>query len=207
MFSFLNKSKNSITFYFWSFIFILGISILGSIYFHSYAPYVFPIIAIGFGLIYDDFTRLFYFIFAILPFSVEIYFDGVGLGTDLPSEPMMLFLSGCTFIYLIKKRMSFPIQYLTHPIFLLLIIHLFWVFITAINSQNLLISFKLFAAKIWYFLPFYILPLLFVKEKNQLVKAYKILYAFLFISISIVLVRHAFEGFSFKPRPDNDTRG
>lgn len=170
---------------------------LASIYTESYLPYLLPAGMIGIGLIYDDYRRLFYLIFAVLPFSVEMYFEGAGLGTDLPSEPLMLLLTGITIGTLLTKQFSLKTHYVTHPIFLMIVLHVFWIFVTTINSSFLLISIKLFLAKLWYILPFFVLPLIFVRHNYDLEKAYRILYKFLFVAILIVLVRHALLDFSF----------
>ena len=174
-----------------------GVCVLFSVYFESLLPFIFPLALLAFGVIVEDYRRLFYLTFILLPFSVEFYFEGAGIGTDIPSEPIMIVLSGITIAVLIKNNFSLLKQYVTHPIFLMVVIHVFWIFITSVNSTYPLISFKFLAAKIWYVLPFFILPLLFVKESSELEKAYRIIYIFLFVAISIVLVKHAFLGFSF----------
>ncbi len=176
---------------------LLILCTLASIYFETYLPYLLPVGLLGLGLIYDDYRRLFYLIFAVLPFSMEVYFEGAGLGTDLPSEPLMLILTGITFGTLLTRNFSLKLHYVTQPIFILIFLHLFWIFITSFNSTFLLVSVKLLLAKIWYVFPFFILPLIFVKYNYDLEKAYRILYKFLFVAILIVLVRHALLDFSF----------
>jgi O-antigen ligase len=149
------------------------------------------------GFIYPDYRRLFYLIFAVLPFSVEYYFEGAGLGTDLPSEPLMLILTGIGILVFIRRRFAFDSKYVRDPVFILLLLHLFWIFITSVNSGHTVISFKYSLAKIWYLVPFFYLPLIFVKEREDALRAYNILYKILFVSICIVLVRHAMADFSF----------
>jgi O-antigen ligase len=179
------------------FIAVVCVSLSAYIYFDNFTYFVFPLLLIGLGLILDDYSRLFYILFAILPFSIEYYFEGAGLGTDIPSEPVMVALSFLTIITLIKTNFSLKFQYVTHPVFILVGFHVFWIFITVINSQNHLISIKFLLAKIWYILPFFIFPLIMLKKTEDLEKSYNILYKFLFVSICIVMIRHAFQGFSF----------
>lgn len=184
-------------FLFNSFLAITLTCVMLSIIVENFIPLVLPILVLGGGLIWDDYRRLFYIIFIVLPFSIEMYFDGAGLGTDLPSEPLMIFLSGITIAYLFKNKFSIKKSYVKNTISLFLFLHLFWLIITTINSQNILISIKFVLAKIWYILPFFIFPLVIFRHASQYEKAYRLLYLFLFYAISIVLVRHAFEGFSF----------
>lgn len=179
------------------FLVIVSISILVSIYFESNLAFLLPASILGIVVIIEDYRRLFYFLFILLPFSVEVYFEGAGLGTDLPSEPAMLVLTAITVALFVKNNISFTKSYVAHPVTILLVAHVFWIFITALNSTYATISLKFLAAKIWYIVPFYLLPLLFVKDRDELLKAYHLLYKFLFVSICIVLFKHSFHGFSF----------
>ncbi len=168
-----------------------------SIYTENYLVWLLPFGLIGLGLIADDYRQLFYLIFVLLPFTIEFYFEGVGIGSDLPSEPIMIILSGLTLFTWLRRKLALDIHYVTHPVMILLVVHVLWILVTTLNSTYFAISLKLFLAKLWYIIPFLILPLLFVTDKEHLIKAYRILYKFLFVSMSIVLVRHAAEGFSF----------
>lgn len=163
----------------------------------SYVPLLFPFCLLAAGLIMDDYRRIFYVLFALLPFSMEYYFENLGLGMDIPSEPVMLVLTVVTVLLVIRDKMTFPKNYIFHPVFLLLFIHVFWIFVTSVNSTFPWLSFKFLLAKLWYIIPFCVFPLYAFKEEKYFVKAYKIVYYFLLISIVIVLVRHSFEGFTF----------
>ncbi len=184
--------------------FVLLVLIAGglSVFFANPLPYVLPAGALLIMAVVPDYRRLFYLLFALLPFSAEFYFEGAGLGTDIPSEPIMILLSGIALALLLRNKLAIDKSYVTHPVFILLVLHVFWILVTTINSQNLLISFKFLLAKIWYILPFFILPLTFGKESSDFEKSYRILYKFLFASIVIVLIRHAFEDFSFEASYD-----
>lgn len=182
---------------FWAYGVLVLFSMLSSIVFESYLPFIIPVLPLGLGLIFDDYRRLFYLLFMTIPFSVEYYSESARLGTDLPSEPIMIFLSGITILAWIKLKFGVHRDYIMHSITLFLVLHIFWIFVTALNSENLLISIKVFTAKIWYILPFFLFPLITFKETAEYERTYKIVYKFLFVAICIVLVRHAFEGFSF----------
>lgn len=182
---------------FFSMVAVTAIAGACSVWMESILYFIFPLAILGFSFFVQDYRRLFYAIFAVLPFSMEYYFYGAGIGTDLPSEPLMILLCGIGIILLIRNSFSFEKVYVFHPIFILIFIHLFWIFITTINSQDILISTKFLLAKIWYLVPFFYLPLIFFKDKKDFTLAYDILYKFLFIAICIVLIRHAMEGFSF----------
>lgn len=172
-------------------------TVMASIYFQSFLPFIFPAALLGFALIVPDYRNLFYLLIAVLPFSVEFYFDGIGIGTDLPSEPLMIVLTGITIAVLLKNQFALPKSYFFHPLMMLFVIHIFWIFITSINAENPIISLKFFFAKLWYFFPFFVLPLIFMRSSDAFEKVYRVLYFFLFYVILIVLFRHMLEGFSF----------
>ncbi len=192
----INNKVNAQSIYI-GFVFVLLLSIVSVYFTESFLPLLLPIALVGVGPIIDDYRRLFYIIFVVLPFSFEHYFDNIGLGLDIPTEPLMAIMMVITILILIKEKFTFPKFYIFHPIFLLLIAHVFWIFVTSINSTFPFISFKFFIAKFWYIFPFFIFPLLIFKESDFYFKAYKTLYYFLFVVILIVMVRHAFEGFTF----------
>jgi O-antigen ligase len=141
-------------------------------------------------------VSLFYLFFFLLPFSIEIYLPN-GLGTDIPSEPLMLVLTGLSIILFLQNVNKIKKEYFTHPISLILILHIFWIAFTALFSTNMVFSLKFLIAKFWYVIPFYFLPFLIFKESVQLRKVFIYLGLGLFISVAYVMVRHAALGFSF----------
>lgn len=193
----LNSKK-----WFWYFVLLIVLSIGASIYLESYLIMLLPFSVIGFGLLADDYRSLYLLLIALIPYSVEFYFEGPGLGTDLPSEPLMILLSGFVVFTWLKLKLQLPRYYAFHPIIILLVVHILWILITSVNSTFPILSVKYFVAKMWYILPFLILPLLSYEKDGNIVQGYRVLYKFLFISICIVLVRHAMAGFTFESSYD-----
>lgn len=165
--------------------------------FENYLFYGLPIGIILIAATFLDFKKIYYLLFATIPFSVEIYFSG-GLATDIPSEPLMWLLMGAALIYFLLNIKAINFAPLRHPISLLIIAHIAWILVTTITSDHFIISFKQFLAKIWYVAVFYFLSLKIIKNDPSAIK--KIFYP-TFISLIIViiicLVRHAMIDFSF----------
>ncbi|MBT8234045.1 MAG: O-antigen ligase family protein [Saprospiraceae bacterium] len=159
-------------------------------------PALVPIALISAVLVITRPIILFYVFFFLLPFSVEIYLPN-GLGTDLPSEPIMLLLTGICIVLFFKNIKRIDKQTFVHPITLVLIFHIFWIALTSLYSTNMTFSFKFLLAKFWYVLPFYFLPLILLKSFDQFRNVFKFLSIGLFISIAYVMARHAGVGFSF----------
>ena len=119
-----------------------------------------PIGILGIIAIIKDYRILYYGFWAVLPFSVEVYLSS--FGTDLPTEPMMLGLTGIAFLVFITNMSTVSLKYMQHPISILIILHLVWMFFTCFFSQSPVISYKFFLAKLWYVIPFFFLSCLFI---------------------------------------------
>ena len=88
-------------------------------------------------------------------------------------------------------------RFIKHPITLLLLLHLAWMFLTVLASETFIFSFKFFLAKIWYVTTFYFLASLLVKtEKDLRTLTWCVLFP-LVATIIYVLMGHSTYGFSF----------
>lgn len=176
---------------------LLLICSLTSVWLESWLPYILPVSVLFLTFVLRDIRQLYYIIFAALPFSIEYYFDGPGVGSDLPSEPLMLLMTAAGLIYIGKKNFIFNKSVVKDPVFIILLVHILWIFATMLQSQNVVTSLKYFLAKVWYVVPFFYFPLVYFRNDEDFIKTYRILYLFLFLAILIVLVRHGMEGFTF----------
>jgi len=158
-------------------------------------PVIIPVALVGLVFIATNFNRFYYLFFFLLPFSIEVDLPG-GFATDLPSEPLMLILSYCTLLILASKMGERGSKAMTHPIALLLILHIAWIALSSIYSSNILYSVKYLLAKSWYVLPFYFLPL-FMDGEKSFRKLFGYLCTGLLISVIYVMLRHGQMGFSF----------
>jgi len=176
---------------------LMGLALLLSVSLYNPLPALVPA-----GILFAFFAvarpkLLFGLFFFLLPFSVEFELPG-GLGTDLPSEPLMLVLSIIAMLLLISSAGKKQTAHFRHPITLVLIAHISWVFISSINSEIPVYSYKFLLAKLWYVLPFYFLPLLILRDETDYRFIFKCLLSGLLIAVAYVMLRHATLGFSFK---------
>lgn len=144
-----------------------------------------------------NFKLLYFVLLFSIPPSIEYYFSS-SLATDLPDEPLMIGLMLVTIVYLAYNYKALPKGFFMHGIMIALALHLFWIFISAMNSVNLLVSFKVFLAKMWYVTAFSILTAIVIRTKDDLKKAFWCIYIPLTLLIAQVIVRHAMQGFSFE---------
>jgi len=175
--------------------------VLSSIFISIYAEVLYvvliPFAFLFAGLLVKDLSKVYLLMFAVLPFTVEYNLPN-GLGIDIPTELLMILFTGIGIVSFIMKAKDISSRYILNPISLLLILHVVWIFFTALFSVDLIRSIKFILAKLWFIIPFYCLPFWFLKEKEQLLKLCKILLISITIACVYVWINHAGSGFSFQ---------
>ncbi|MDD2530322.1 MAG: O-antigen ligase [Bacteroidales bacterium] len=183
---------------------IIIISILCALFIgigYSYIDYeyyiygVVPIVLLLLLLYYYHLDKVLYLIALITPFSINMLVSETTSMT-LPTEPLLIFF---TLVFSIKFFVDgkYNPKILTHPITLAIVFYLFWMLITALTSVRPVVSFKYFASKIFYIIPFYlaVIPLL------SNFKKIKTIYLFYAISLMFVVfyatIGFAQKGFEF----------
>ena len=82
-----------------------------------------------------DFRKVFYLLLICIPLSSEVHLSN-GFGTDLPTEPLMLGIMLVYFLHLIRYGKETNVAFFKHPITLLLLLHLSWIFCTTLTSDS-----------------------------------------------------------------------
>ncbi|TFH33462.1 MAG: O-antigen ligase family protein, partial [Bacteroidia bacterium] len=94
----------------------------------------------------------------------------------LPTEPMLAIVLLLIFFRLFKTR-EFSRISVAHPINLLIMVMLFWMFITSITSLDPVASFKVLATRIWFVAGFYWLSLQLFSKNGFIKRSLMILVA------------------------------
>lgn len=144
-----------------------------------------------------DFRAIFFLLFALIPFSTEVSLPG-GFQTDLPTEPLMVGLMMVYLLYFLKQGKELNGNFTKHPISILLFLHVGWIFITAITSEDVFISMKFFLAKVWYIAVFYFMAAGLLKKEKDFKLLFWVIVIPLCITILYVLARQVTQGFAFK---------
>jgi len=144
-----------------------------------------------------NFKAVYYLLLFTMPLSIEVYFSN-SLGTDLPAEPLMIGLMAITFIYLGLNLAKSDLQIYKHPLFLLLVIHYFWIFISGINSEVPLVSMKYFLAKTWYITVFAVLTGLLIRNERQFRPVFWCIFIPLTFLVIQAIARHSMISFTFE---------
>jgi len=156
-----------------------------------------PLAVLVFWLAVVDFRKVFFLMLACIPISVEMELPG-GLGTDLPSEPLMWVLTLVGVAWFVRHWRSVDGRFVRHPISLALFLHLAWTAVAVIGSTDFLVSFKFLLAKGWYVIVFYFLAAHILKDERDQKNLLWWFFVPLILTVTIILIRHAPHGFSFK---------
>src|SRR4051812_44150406 len=93
---------------------------IAGIYLESPLYFIVPFVLL-FGLLsLFNFRLIFFIMLLVLPVSVEAYIGS--FGTDLPSEPIIIILAGCTLLYLIFYRYELDSISFKHSIFTIILL-------------------------------------------------------------------------------------
>lgn len=181
---------------FYAFGFLTIACSLLAFYFNQNAFFTIPFFIPIAYLAITNFKVLYFLLLFSIPLSLEFQLSE-SLGTDLPTEPLMLILMLSIVFYLIQNIKSIDFSFFKNSIIFFLIIHLFWISLTSFTSLIPAISYKFLAAKSWYIFSFLIGTALFIRNENDLKKLFWTIYIPLSFTIVYALIRHSFSAFHF----------
>jgi len=183
--------------FFWTYGAIIACSILLGIATELYFLAGLPAFFLLIYLTIVDFRKVFFLLIASIPLSTEIVLPN-GFGTDLPSEPLIVGLMLVFLIYLAQPGKRLDIRFLLHPITLLLVAHVGWIYLTTFTSSLWVVSLKFALAKTWYVAVFYFMAgWLLTTEKDIRHLFWTFFYPLLF-TVLVVFARHGLDGFTFQ---------
>ena len=117
-----------------------------------------------------NFKILFYFVIFLTPLSISLSELGLSfsnINLAFPTEPILFGLMLLTIFQLLHNFSLFkPI--LRHPITMIILAYLFWMFITCITSTMPLVSFKMLLTRLWYIFPIFLMGALILKNTKSI---------------------------------------
>ncbi len=126
------------------------------IYHDLYWLYLTPIIVAIIAIAFLSIDILFLLCVIATPLSVDLKETDIGASLSLPAEPLMIALM-IMFIFKVFAEKNMDTRILKHPVSIAIYFYLGWILITSITSEIPLVSFKFFASKLWFIIPFYFL--------------------------------------------------
>jgi O-antigen ligase len=143
------------------------------------------------------FEKAFFLAVLSTPLAVNIGNYDLGISISIPSEPLLL---GILLIFSLKLIIEgYPEKkILSHPVTIVIFISLLWMFITSCTSVRPIVSFKYFAARLWFVIPMFFLGTILFKDVKK-AKTFGWAYVIpLIIVIAITTFEHWQYGFSEK---------
>ena len=131
----------------------------------------------------------------LTPIAINIRSFDTGFGISLPTEPL---LACVVLIFIIRLfyTNTYDIKILKHPISIIILLSLFWMFFTSLTSELPLVSFKYLIARLWFVIPFYFLGIYLFKDYKN-IKLFSWLYVIPLLGVIFYTTyNHALRGFS-----------
>ncbi len=128
--------------------------------------------------------KLLWFVVFCAPLSLNMEdYDLGGFNFYFPTEPCLF---GLMFLFIVNQmaKRTIDTAVLGHPISLAIFFHLFWIFCTAITSQDPFVSFKFFVVRLWFVVPCYFFLIEILKRKES----FRIFFWLSLISLTGVVV-------------------
>jgi len=132
----------------------------------------------------------------LAPVSIPLseFYASLGYNLSIPAEPLLI----CILVLVIFKSVHenfIPATLATHPLTLLILFHLLWILVTSMASTMPVVSFKFFAARLWFITGFYVLGVL-VFQNYKRIRDYFHFYMFgMMVVAGYVLYNHIVRGF------------
>lgn len=164
--------------------------------FHEYL--FIPVLSVGAILVYQLIFRVdiaMYLMALCTPFSIALEDDKLPFSISLPAEIFMIAITAL-FLARICYDLRFKRDVLKHPVTIAILAYLTWMFICCITSEYPLVSFKFWAAKIWFICSsFFMVIHLIDKDTNKWITYYKCYAVSLACVVVITTIKHAAAGF------------
>ncbi|MGB0430379.1 MAG: O-antigen ligase family protein [Bacteroidia bacterium] len=171
---------------------------IGNVYAISQDFWYLSLLPVGLGIIAFAILKpeqFWLFMVFLTPFSLNVQIDFIQSSVSLPTEPFIaFFMVLLIFKYLLDNKIDFAV--LKHPITIIILLQLVWLFISACFSTLPLVSFKYFLARLWFVIVFYFFGVSTFKNLKR-IDQYNWYYLLAMgAAILYTLVRHSTEYFS-----------
>jgi len=141
---------------------------------------------------------LFYVLVAAIPWSIEHNFTP-SLGTDLPTEPLMLLTSFGLLSFLVYHAHKRPLRgFFSSPLTIVLLLQALWWGVSTYFSTDYAVSVKYCLAKGWYLSAFVLTPYVLFQHRKQMIRVAQIFSISMLLLVARTIVKHYEFGFTFE---------
>lgn len=145
-------------------------------------------------LFFFSLDKLILFLVFLTPLTFKYVHDGLGFTVDIPTEPVIVAIMVLFFFRLAYER-QYDLRILKHPVTILLILKMVWIFVTSVTSEIPLVSFKFFISRLWFVVTFFFLAIYLFREPGNMQRYLWLFAATLFVVVLVSTYRHYNFGF------------
>jgi O-antigen ligase len=154
-----------------------------------------PFVLTGLIWLFFDWKSFYWFFLFCIPLSAEVKLGS--FATTVPDEPMMWLFVPMLVLVILYNYKRVPDWFLKHPLTLIIFLQFVWLTVAVIFSQNHFLSFKFLAAKIWFLSSYIILPVLIIRKKSDIIKAFLLFVIPALLHAVVAFVWHFFLDFDY----------
>ncbi len=164
--------------------------IVFDVYWFSALPFALAVML----LFFFSLDKLVFLLVFLTPLTFKYVHEGLGFTIDIPTEPLIVAIMMLFFFRLAYER-QYDRRILSHPITVLLLLKLLWMFVTTVTSEIPLVSFKYFISRLWFVVTFYFVAIYLFREPRNMQKFMWLFASTLFIVVVVSTYRHYLFGF------------
>ncbi len=140
-------------------------------------------------LFFFSLDKLIFLLVFLTPLTFKYVHEGLGFTIDIPTEPLIVAVMMLFFFRLAYER-QYDMRILRHPVTVLLLLNLLWMFVTSVTSEFPLVSFKYFISRLWFVVTFYFVAIYLFRDPRNMQKYMWLFASTLFIIVLVSTYRH-----------------
>jgi O-antigen ligase len=177
--------------------FLLVLSIAAFVVTRSYLVLLSPVAFLYVLLVAANWKYAYWLLLFTISLSVQFALPGSTFSLSFPDEPMCWIFSLVFVLLAAGNPRILPRWWWDDPVLLVVILQFAWLLVAVAFSSVFLLSVKFLAAKVWYLICFFVLPVFIFKDKQDLKKAFLLLLLPVATTAAVISARLAVYHFSF----------
>lgn len=145
-------------------------------------------------LFFFSLDKLLLFLVFLTPFTFKFRHETLGFTIDLPTEPVIVAIM-CLFFLKLYYDQQYDKSLLKHPVSIILILNLLWMFVTTFTSEEPLVSFKFFISRLWFVVTFYFVLIQLFRSPEKIRLFLWLFGSALAMIITYITITHSAHGF------------
>ncbi len=167
-------------------------------FFDFYWALTLPLFLLIIYFYFFSYDKILFIILFSTPLALNLSDLQLGFGLSIPTEPLLVGLVLLFFLRLFSNY-SYDKAIIKHPVSLVIIASILWMFLTSISSEYPLISFKYLFVRLWFVIPFYFMLIPLFKNPSR-IRNFFWVYAIPLIGvIAYTIYRHIIWGLGEEP--------